>query len=195
MNSAQLRPRGTARLIGSFSLVLGTVLLAGPAAMAGTITFNDLGSLSFTDSTGGRATGSCTHGAGVNGPGSDAVCVVTLQPVNGSASWSSTNILETLSNNISDTLLVNPMLDPNTFAIQFFTITFTSGGNLTPLSGANSMRENGSLQTGAVITWSGGATDVIQFQSSDAATPEPGSWMLGGTGLALLFVTRLRRKR
>ena len=55
---------------------------------------------------------------------------------------------------------------------------------------ANIVRENGTVQTPGSITWANGAfSDSISFQST-GATPEPGVFLLVGTGLAALGLRR-----
>jgi hypothetical protein len=177
------------------ALALSLLSLLQPrTAVAGTIFFNDSSPTGafFTTDVPARVSGGCIGGL-------TEVCTVTLLPfpLSTNASWASEDIYEMLPGiltTISDTVKVSPNQDAG-FNILSFNIVFTSGDNL-PTVGGNFIREDGTVQTATAINWfSNGAliaTDVIQFQSTDA--PEPAALVLTGCGLIGLGFCRRRRR-
>ena len=168
------------------------VTAAGASALAGTITFLDSpGTLSVVLSADILARGStstCTPGAALQS------CSVTLLPptgVIGGGGFTSWTILDQLSNLISDEIRVTPAVDIN-FNLLGFSIDFLShdpGVSAPAFPLANILRENGTVQTAGSVFWANGSSDSISFQSTDA-TPEPGVFLLVGTGLAALGLRR-----
>jgi hypothetical protein len=193
MNRPSARSLFGARSLVGFCALLSLLMFCEPAAIAATITFNDLTEnpfITFSGPDAARASGGCQG----------EVCTVTLLPPplpnSFGATWQERlNILD--SAGISDILTVEPTFDAN-FNVLFFTIVFNSDSEL-PLVGppSNISREDGTLQTASSIGWffnTGTVTDTIQFQSNVNEAPEPASLVLTGGGLVGLGLWRRRRR-
>jgi hypothetical protein len=67
--------------------------------------------------------------------------------------------------------------------------------------GPNFMHEDGTVQTATSITWvlpgtdTVIGTDVLEFQSTDTASPEPSTALLMLAGLGLSGISVIRRRR
>jgi hypothetical protein len=82
---------------------------------------------------------------------------------------------------LSDTLAISKTAS-NIFTVDFFS-DVEGGPPLVPLLGAQSITENGSIQTVATINFTSGPSQTIQFQSD---VPEPTSILLLITVVGLL---------
>jgi len=177
---------------------LSLMLFCGPAAVAGTITFNDLTESPFITDTTGRAVGSCVN----------EVCTVVLSPLAGSQGLNLTspaNIFGGVGTAeagiLSDTFQINCCSNPFPTVTLIFSSDPEGGPSLAQIPGpAQTLVETGLLQQVGIVTWNGNGavlgTDTIYFQSDVESTtmPEPSAKWLALTGFALLGISRQSMK-
>jgi len=190
----------------TLSILAVTCGLTASAALAGTILITDSPEGSLTVTASGTVAGQSSAVANVS-------CSVTAQAevcdfqvvgptsaASASTDFFKVNMFEPDGVTVSDTLFqVNVATLPTTtyqFKSDIDGVALTS---LPPGAGLLSLIENGSAQSVVTITYhnvDGAAigTDVVQIQSDLEGVPEPSTWLLALSGLALLCVPAIRSR-
>lgn len=174
-----------------FSTCVSLLVLCG-AASAGTVTINDLTDIvSVTGDIGNRLDTNC----------SGETCLFSFVGPPGNTGFTlnfpgGANLIEPGATNASDTLAnIGIATEQTTWS---FTSDAESGLPLLTGSGINTLTEDGTPQSVIVVSWFNSLTPLIQdtivIQSDlEVAVPEPSTWWMALSGLALL-VLHLRRR-